>query len=323
MWLGCSKDGQHLSQTYEVFEKDPIKYARYEDAVFEFLSDRKAAGAAAPIILMVLGAGLGPLVACSLRAASRAEIGVTVWAVEKNPNAIHALRHRQRTEEAWKCVEVVSHDMRTWQAPRKADVIMSELLGSFGDNELSPECLDGAQRVMAEDGVCIPQRYVSSLTPVCCAKIWEDARSRGAAADLETGYVVRIHRGFYPCSSIKDCFAFQHPNFELLSNERYVELEFEVEVDSLMHGFAGYFDCDLYGKSKISIQPETFSEGMFSWFEIFFPLTTPVSLKKGQTVRAHWWRRVDDKKVWYEWALSDPVATPVQNPGGRSYSIGL
>ena len=27
----------------------------------------------------------------------------------------------------------------------KADILVSELLGSFGDNELSPECLDGVQ----------------------------------------------------------------------------------------------------------------------------------------------------------------------------------
>ncbi len=27
----------------------------------------------------------------------------------------------------------------------QADILVSELLGSFGDNELSPECLDGAQ----------------------------------------------------------------------------------------------------------------------------------------------------------------------------------
>ena len=26
----------------------------------------------------------------------------------------------------------------------QADILVSELLGSFGDNELSPECLDGA-----------------------------------------------------------------------------------------------------------------------------------------------------------------------------------
>ncbi len=30
----------------------------------------------------------------------------------------------------------------------KADILVSELLGSFGDNELSPECLDGAQKFL-------------------------------------------------------------------------------------------------------------------------------------------------------------------------------
>ncbi len=38
--------------------------------------------------------------------------------------------------------------MRLWQAECKADIMVSELLGSFGDNELSPECLDGAQRYL-------------------------------------------------------------------------------------------------------------------------------------------------------------------------------
>ena len=30
----------------------------------------------------------------------------------------------------------------------QADIIVSELLGSFGDNELSPECIDGAQEFL-------------------------------------------------------------------------------------------------------------------------------------------------------------------------------
>jgi protein arginine N-methyltransferase 5 len=42
----------------------------------------------------------------------------------------------------------------------KTDIVVSELLGSFGDNELSPECLDGFQQsgLMKETGVSIPQR---------------------------------------------------------------------------------------------------------------------------------------------------------------------
>lgn len=42
----------------------------------------------------------------------------------------------------------MSSDMRDWNPPEKADILVSELLGSFGDNELSPECLDGAQKFL-------------------------------------------------------------------------------------------------------------------------------------------------------------------------------
>ena len=38
--------------------------------------------------------------------------------------------------------------MRKFDPPEKADILVSELLGSFGDNELSPECLDGAQKFL-------------------------------------------------------------------------------------------------------------------------------------------------------------------------------
>lgn len=39
-------------------------------------------------------------------------------------------------------------DMRSIDIPEKADILVTELLGSFGDNELSPECLDGAVRFL-------------------------------------------------------------------------------------------------------------------------------------------------------------------------------
>ena len=41
--------------------------------------------------------------------------------------------------------------MRAIEVPEKADILVSELLGSFGDNELSPECLDGAMRFLKRE----------------------------------------------------------------------------------------------------------------------------------------------------------------------------
>lgn len=305
--------------TYELFETDPVKYVQYEEAVFKCLQDKVASGKIAPFIVMVVGAGRGPLVAASLRAAKRAAVQIKVWAVEKNHNAVHTLRHRKRSEESWSCVEIIASDMRTWQTDVRADIMVSELLGSWGDNELSPECLDGAQRFLAADGVSIPQSYVSSLTPVSTTKLWNDIRDYGDIEHFETSYVVYFHQASFPTGAIKDCFTFRHPNWSLASNDRYVDLTFEAECDTLVHGFAGYFDCDLYKGVRMSIHPETYSDGMFSWFPIFFPLRTPIALKKGETIRSHWWRRHDASKVWYEWAVSEPIDMPIQNPGGRSH----
>lgn len=48
-------------------------------------------------------------------------------------------------------VELLYGDMRELDVPEKADILVSELLGSFGDNELSPECLDGAMRFLQRE----------------------------------------------------------------------------------------------------------------------------------------------------------------------------
>lgn len=53
--------------------------------------------------------------------------------------------------------------MRHIEVPAFADILVSELLGSFGDNELSPECLDGAMRFLKREFPA-HQRCVANLT---------------------------------------------------------------------------------------------------------------------------------------------------------------
>jgi protein arginine N-methyltransferase 5 len=82
------------NQTYETFEKDDTKYIKYEEAVYKCLLDRVPQEHAASTVttLMVVGAGRGPLVSASLRAAARSKRKLKVYAVEKNPNAIITLQ---------------------------------------------------------------------------------------------------------------------------------------------------------------------------------------------------------------------------------------
>ena len=62
---------------------------------------------------------------------------------------------------------------------------------------------------------------------------------------------------------------------------------------------------------------------MFSWFPLYLPLRHPVLVPDGAVVSVHFWRHVSSHKVWYEWALHEPQASPIHNPNGRSQHIGL
>lgn len=184
------------ANTYEVFEQDPVKYALYGEAIFQALMQRAAASAVTRI--WVVGAGRGMLVSRSLEAAQRANRVVHVTAVEKNPNACIALQDRLINEWGADRVTILPGDMRTLAPPHsmseRADIVVSELLGSFADNELSPECLDGAMRFLKRasrsarttdstaNGISIPSSYMPLLAPVSSAKLHSTIRSAASAA---------------------------------------------------------------------------------------------------------------------------------------------
>jgi type II protein arginine methyltransferase len=251
----------------------------------------------------------------------------------KNPNAVVTLRALVRAEH-WSNVTVVSEDMRKWKPPNneKADIMVSELLGSFGDNELSPECLDGAQHFLKANGVSIPQDYTSYLAPLAAAKLWNDAKhSKTLETELkalETPYVVKLHNAL-PLAPSQLTFTFEHPNVDFpdhIDNTRYKALSFKLERGATIHGLVGYFESKLYGDVYISILPgsSNFSDGMFSWFPLYFPLRTPLYAEANENLDVHMWRVVSSTKVWYEWSVaSEHNTTPIHNPNGRSYWIGL
>lgn len=115
----------------------------------------------------MVGAGRGPLVTSCLQAYQQliGEIGknstnsnsssgvklmqMQVYAVEKNPSTVLYLQSKLQQDWTGAPVRVVHSDLRKLKAVNlfgsekvTTNLIVSELLGSFGCNELSPECLD-------------------------------------------------------------------------------------------------------------------------------------------------------------------------------------
>jgi protein arginine N-methyltransferase 5 len=324
--------------TYEIFEKDPVKYTIYKSAIREAIQDRINKD---DLVLMVVGAGRGPLVTASVMAAKDLKKAVTIYVVEKNHNAIPTLELEK--EMNWGNSEFVSEirifetDMRTFSAPKKADIVVSELLGSFGDNELAPECLDGVWKSVKQDCISIPCKYTSFIRPIMSQRLFNEINALVSGKDgfsdntkaYETSYVVNIHNYYTPFRS-KEAFVFEHKegdlstNPEKRSNERFTEVSFSGNpIDLVVHGFAGYFDTVLYKEHKLSINPQTFSYGMFSWFPIFFPLHKPIFLPSKTKMTVEFRRVVSPHSVWYEWNVSQPVMTEISNSHGRSEKMGL
>ena len=107
------------------------------------------------IVVMYFGAGRGPLIRRALAAAKRTEANIKVIALDKNPNAIVTLRNMITDEGLEDRVALVAVE------ELQGDILMSELLGSFGDNELSPECLIPTEKFLKPGGIYMPYSYTN------------------------------------------------------------------------------------------------------------------------------------------------------------------
>ncbi|KAJ6531741.1 PRMT5 arginine-N-methyltransferase-domain-containing protein [Mycena capillaripes] len=311
------------SVTYQTFEQDPVKYHNYEEAIFHALVDWPGED---KIILCVAGAGRGPLVARSLSAINRSGRDVHVYAVEKNPNAYITLQGRKEAE--WESeVTLLFGDMRFIEVPEKADILISELLGSFGDNELSPECLDGAMRFLKPDGISIPSSYTAHLAPLSSSKLFNEARAgKDSEKSVETPYVVMFQAVNLLSGDgggtngrcgpqIQECWEFEHPRRDAVlddrglpltnsHNARSAKLDFFIPHAGVLHGLAGYFEAVLYGNIGLSIHPhrkDRISKDMLSWFPLFFPFKEPLYLPSNSELKVSIWRLTNQRQVWYEW----------------------
>ncbi|ORX34266.1 putative shk1 kinase-binding protein 1 [Kockovaella imperatae] len=329
------------SATYEIFERDPVKYRQYEEAIYLALSDLPQSSTH---VVTVVGAGRGPLVTCVLSALQRSGRKARVYAVEKNLSALVTLEERKALE--WRdAVQVIRGDMRSVAVPEPADIIVSELLGSFGDNELSPECLDGALRFLKPQGISIPISYTAHLAPVSSSRLHSEVLAAKSPGASETPYVVMMQAvnvlsgdgggASGRCGDrIQQCWLFEHPRRDLVlnadgtpltnsHNTRSANLLFHIPFAGNLHGLAGYFEAHLYSNIGLSIHPENahrVSPDMFSWFPLFFPFKEPLYLPSGSELEVGIWRLWDGlkDKVWYEWSAESYL--PLIGSGGPTPS---
>lgn len=267
---------------YAQFEKDTKKYSQYEKAIKLALKPTSKS-------VLVAGPGRGPLVQMVVEMSF-----AKITAVEKNPQCIDILKERNAHEWLDR-VEIVHQDAR--EVCGKWDLVVSEMLGSFGCNELSPEVLNGFSPTV------IPESYTSYIRPIYSPMV-----PRQYFVPFLAHFSV-----FYSISDPMPCWTFRHPTNN--SMQKKAVLKFVATFDEYINAFEGTFSAVLFQNVVISNQQET-SSYVPSWFPMIFPVEkTRLEKKKEYTVEFE--RKTSSENVWYEWQFLGKR----YNQDGHSHSI--
>lgn len=336
------------NNTYNVFEQDHAKYDAYEKAIisalrdlssldrFSFLSQngRRRNGSCdtlkhsssdaddLKLKLLVVGPGRGPLIKRLFNAIDKLHLNmdyINITTVEKNPNVIIYLEERNR--ERWNNrVSIYNCDVRQWKPSYVAEngfhLVISEMLGSFGCNELAPECIDSIRRYCdRENCIFIPQEFSSYVAPVispslyskvCRSKqnerfdkaylpVWDEAD----IMSTEYAKVWTFNTRAYPMAKDYNIFDNKH-------NKRQAHVILKCHRKGTIHGLIGYFSAILYKKVQISTCPTGLGpepHNLVSWLPIYFPIEQPIYITDDQELSIFIKREYKDTRVWYEWSM--------------------
>ncbi|SJM87547.1 related to protein arginine N-methyltransferase HSL7 [Zygosaccharomyces bailii] len=253
------------NSVYSIFEKDSAKYNCYHNAIQEALTDmlhqRSHHQQQSPLVILVAGAGRGPLVERTVQIVKHLNVWnqIHIIALEKNPQA--CLYLQKRNYDFWNNrIKIVKQDMLNWEANSlKIDLCISELLGSFGCNELAPECLWAIEKHHSKPStVFIPQSYTSYVAPISSPLLLQNLS--GVSNGQESPWIMHNVPYCILSSRINEVWSFEHPLRHSHSNADFFSKdsisEFKIKHRGEVHGIIGFFTSNLYGDTVLSTLPD-------------------------------------------------------------------
>jgi protein arginine N-methyltransferase 5 len=171
--------------------------------------------------------------------------------------------------------------------------------------------------LLAPGAVSIPTDYRAVVIPIW-SEFWWSTFYRYQWLDLMA--IGKMFRAMILADGPKECWRFVHPGHNEMTKTSV--LDFEVTTWGILHGFAGWFECTLFGDVFLSNAPWAVG-GSFSWHQCIFPLDRPFRVAPGTVIKLVMQRMNDETGVWYQWYVTEPECTRIHNPMGRSAKFGL
>lgn len=175
------------------------------------------------------------------------------------------------------------------------DVIMSETLGNYAFEEQLIETIEDAKRFLKPGGLVIPSAVTHFAAPVVTKRfydelcIWDDV---GFDLDFARARDVTLNNIFvrtFKNSDLLPAQTWDHVDLtKKNSPNRKGSVSWKIESDTIIYGFAVWWNCTLVPGIDLSTAPNA---PKTHWEQLYFPVTKPIKAKRGDkvtfTIAAH------------------------------------
>lgn len=296
-------------ENYYQMLSDKVRMDAYRQAIFKIVKTGD--------IVVDMGAGTGLLGIWAIQAGAK-----KVYAIEKT-EAIHLARSIAEANKCSDKIEFINENSMDAVLPERADVLLSETLGSFGiDENTILFTNDARNRFLKEDGLIIPQSLKLYVAPVEDKKTYEKLDFWRNIPDID----------FTPAFDLfsrKIMVEFINKNGLLSASTQIADFDFTQNISDkfnarnyikiiktgTIHGVAGWFKVELCEGVEIDTAP---SCPQTHWKQAFFPFKNSIDVINGDVL--DWSVNVqeklensDDTQISYEYRctqLKNEIALP-------------
>jgi predicted RNA methylase len=230
-----------------------------------------------------LGAGTGILGFLALKAGAE-----RVYAIEKS-DSIELAREVAHRNGFLERIEFFKESSLDVILTRKADVLVSETLGSFGIDENTLEFIaDAKKRLLKPAARLLPRGMNLFLSPVEAPdtfrklSFWQEVSGLDFSPALETFSKKMLVEDLPDSGLLSTPMKFSgidfHTDFDVIQDG---VLRFVMQRAATIHGFAGWFELELSEGVKLSTAP---GKEKTHWKQAFFPAWPSVQVVRGDVL---------------------------------------
>lgn len=265
---------------YEAMTGDRVRTQAYRRAIEKAVRGKVAVdlGAGADLVLtrMCLEAG-----------------AARVYAIEMLDSAVARARRLAEELGAGERLVIIHGDSRAIDLPEKADICVSELIGTIGSSEGVIDLLNDARRFLKPGGEIIPLRCVTRIAAV---NLPDEVASAPQFGEVSGFYAKRIFehcgrpfdvrvclknvpaKAVLSTTAVFEDLGFQDP----IARENTTEIELSVLEGGRCDGFLLWITLAVDADEQIDVM-----QSATSWLPIFLPVFSPgLMVETGDTIRA-------------------------------------